>query len=309
MTTRPAETFLRMRILLTGKTGQIGWELERELAGLGEVTATGRQELDLSQADQIRACVRRVRPDLIVNAAAYTAVDQAEKEPDLAMAINGAAPGIFAEEAQKSGAVMIHYSTDYVFNGEKNTGPYVEDDPPGPMSVYGQTKLAGELAIAKQEIPHLILRTSWIYGLRGKNFLQTILRLAKEREELRIVNDQTGSPTWCRSVATATRRIVARLSASSAGKNISSLKSVSGVYHLSCAGETSWHGFARAIVDSAKFDPPPRVVPIPTSEYPTPARRPRYSVLSNAKVQRVLEIELPNWKEALQQCLKNNTLS
>src|SRR5512146_587709 len=188
------------RILVTGRNGQVGFELLRSLAGLGEVVAVGRERMDLADPDAIRRTVRETKPDLIVNAAAYTAVDQAESEPELALAINGVAPGILAEESKRLGAVLIHYSTDYVFDGSKGA-PYTEDDEPRPLSVYGRTKLAGERAIQAVDVPHLILRTSWVYGARGKNFLLTILRLARERNELSIVDDQIGAPTWCRSLA------------------------------------------------------------------------------------------------------------
>jgi len=292
-----------MRILLIGKNGQIGWELQKELAGLGELTATGKKELDLCESARIRQTVREVRPDLIINAAAYTAVDKAEKEPDLAMAVNGTAPGILAEEAKKIGSAMIHYSTDYVFDGNKATGAYREEDTPNPQSVYGQTKLAGEQAIVRQGIPHLILRTSWIYGSRGKNFMLTILKLAKEREEIRIVHDQMGAPTWCGAVANATQRIVLSL-VDPAEKPISeNINKVRGLYHLSCKGETSWYEFAKAILGRSKEAQPARMIPIPSSEYPTSARRPARSVLSNAKIARVLGVEMPLWEEALEQCL------
>jgi dTDP-4-dehydrorhamnose reductase len=296
-----------MRILLIGKNGQIGWELQRELAGLGEITATGKEELDLCQADQIRQTVREIRPDLIINAAAYTAVDKAEDEPDLAMTLNGTAPGILAEEAKKVGSALIHYSTDYVFDGNKTTGAYREEDAPNPLSVYGRTKLVGEQAIVRQEIPYLILRTSGVYGSRGKNFLLTILRLAKERKELRIVNDQISSPTWCRAIAQATRRIVDSLSDPAEKPIAENMNKVSGIYQLSCGGETSWYGFARAILGHSKEAELAKIIPIPTSEYPTPARRPAQSVLSNAKIERVLGIKMPLWDEALKQCLGKNS--
>jgi dTDP-4-dehydrorhamnose reductase len=198
-----------MRILLTGPTGQVGWELRRSLAPLGVVTALDRTALDLTDADGLRRVVREVRPALIVNAAAYTAVDRAESEPDLAMAVNGLAPGILAEEGKRVGAALVHFSTDYVFDGRK-AGAYVEDDAPAPVNVYGATKLAGERAMEAVGAPHLILRTSWVYGARGANFFLTMRRLARERPELRIVDDQTGAPTWCRMIAEATAQIIAR---------------------------------------------------------------------------------------------------
>jgi dTDP-4-dehydrorhamnose reductase len=283
------------KILLIGKNGQVGWELQRSLAPLGEVIAIGSQDLDLAQADKIRTLVDEVQPQLIVNAAAYTAVDQAESEPDLAMAVNGIAPGILAESAAKCGASLIHYSTDYVFDGTKTT-PHTEQDLPNPMSVYGRTKLAGEIAIGKVDVPHLIFRTSWVYGMRGKNFLLTILRLAREREELRIVGDQYGAPTWCRMIAEATS-----LALGTTGVNISNK---SGIYHLTGAGQTSWHEFTNEIINMYSSSHPgelavKRVVSIPTTEYPTPAQRPMYSVLSGEKLTTQLGVVMPSWAHQL----------
>ncbi len=293
-----------MRILLIGKNGQIGWELQRELEGLGEITAPGREELDLCDTVQIRQIVNEVRPDLIVNAAAYTAVDKAEEEPELAMAINGTAPGVLAEAAKKTGSALIHYSTDYVFDGNKTSGAYREEDTPNPLNIYGKTKLAGEQAITRQGIPHLILRTSGIYGSRGKNFMLTILKLAKEGKELKIVNDQVNSPTWCGAVALATRQIIASLVDPTEKQFSENMNKVSGIYQLSCGDETSWYGFAQAFLGHSKETGHAKIIPIPTSEYPTPARRPLRSVLSNAKIERVLGIKMPLWDEALKQCLE-----
>lgn len=283
-------------ILLTGKNGQVGWELQRTLAPLGEVVALDRQQLDLSNPAQIRERVREIKPGLIVNAAAYTTVDRAEAEPELAMAVNGTAPGILAEEAKRAGAAIIHYSTDYVFDATKTT-PYTEEDAPNPINVYGRTKLAGEQAIQAVGVPHLILRTSWVYGMRGKNFLLTILRLAREREELTIVHDQIGAPTWSRTIAEATAQILASGAwPASAG----------GTYHLTASGSTTWYGFAKAIL---ALDPKPseqvckRLIPIPTAAYPTPARRPAYSVLSNAKLKADFDVVLPGWKQGLKSAL------
>ena len=296
-----------MRILLTGKNGQVGAELQRVLSELGEVTATGRDELNLSDPDQIRDTVRRVRPGLIVNAAAYTAVDKAESEPELARAINGIAPGVFAEEARAGGAVLIHYSTDYAYSGETQNEPYTETTTPAPASVYGKTKLEGDRAIERTGVPHLIFRTSWVYGREGKNFLRTILRLAEERDELRIVNDQTGTPTWCRSIAEATGKIVEQLMNRGEASFAETVSGFSGVYHMTCGGQTSWHGFAQAILDIADpAKPMPRLVGIPTSDYPTPAARPAYSVLSNAKLEETFKIELPDWETALRECMESN---
>ncbi|MCH8313461.1 MAG: dTDP-4-dehydrorhamnose reductase [Nitrospinae bacterium] len=292
-----------MRILLIGKDGQIGWELQKELAGLGELTATGKNELDLCDPARIRQTVREIKPGLIINAAAYTAVDKAEEEPDLAMAVNGTAPGILAEAAKKIGSAMIHYSTDYVFDGKIPSGAYQEEDKPNPLSVYGQTKLAGEQAIVKQRNPYIILRTSGVYGSRGKNFMRTILNLADEGKDLRIVNDQVSSPTWCGAIAKATRRIILSLVDPSEGQISENMNKVSGIYHLSCKGETSWYGFAKAILDYSKEAQPAKMIPIPSSEYPTPAKRPARSVLANTKIARDLGIEMPLWEEALKQCL------
>jgi len=284
-------------ILLTGKNGQVGWELQRTLAPLGEVVALDRQQLDLSNPAQIRERVREIKPGLIVNAAAYTTVDRAEAEPELAMAVNGTAPGILAEEAKRAGAAIIHYSTDYVFDGSKTT-PYTEEDAPNPINVYGRTKLAGEQAIQAVGVPHLILRTSWVYGMRGKNFLLTILRLAREREELTIVDDQIGAPTWSRTIAEATARILS--------VNPLPLADASGIYHMTASGSTTWYGFAEAIL---ALDPNPaeqvckHLKPILTAEYPTPARRPAYSVLSNAKLKAAFGVVLPSWEQGLKSAL------
>jgi len=294
-----------MRILLTGKTGQVGYELERSLHGLGEIIAVDRSQMDLSDLDQVRDIVRTVKPDLIINPAAYTAVDKAESEPELAMRINGEAPGVMAEEAKKIGAAMIHYSTDYVFDGSKDT-PYVETDPTCPINVYGNTKLAGEQAIQAAGIPHLILRTSWVYGMRGKNFLLTMLRLAQERDELRIVADQHGSPTWCGTIADSTAAIVAK--SISAPDRYEWMREHSGIYHLTCQGQTTWYGFTKAILDATMSDKKPALVPISTQDYPLPARRPAYSVMSGQKFIRDF-LDLPSWENALASCLQKKTSS
>jgi dTDP-4-dehydrorhamnose reductase len=303
------------RILVTGKNGQVGFELLSSLAGQGQVIAVGREQMDLSQPDSIRRTVREINPDLIVNAGAYTAVDQAESEPELAMAVNGIAPGILAEEAKRLGVALIHYSTDYVFDGAK-AAPYTEDDPPCPINVYGRTKLAGERAIQAVDVPHLILRTGWIYGMRGKNFLLTILRLAKERDELRIVDDQVGAPTWSRALAGATAGILTRLGYGKPGFRDACARQ-QGIYNLSAAGQTSWHGFAAAILAHAASTQPakslralervPVLKPIPTEQYPLPARRPRYSVLGNAKLQRAFGVAMPDWKISLAECMRGGT--
>lgn len=278
------------KILVTGKNGQVGWELQRALASLGEVIAVDRAALDLSNPDSIRNVIREVKPHLIVNPAAYTAVDKAESEPDVAQAVNGVAPGIMAEEAKRLGAALIHYSTDYVFDGSKD-GAYVEEDATCPLNVYGKTKLAGEDAIRAVGVPHLILRTSWVYGVRGKNFLLTILRLAKEREELKIVADQVGAPTWSRLIAETTGQIVAQ--------RIRNLEELSGIYNFTAAGSASWHGFASAIVEGSQVRTP-RLIPIPTSEYPLPAPRPKNSILSNDKLRSEFGLAMPDWKVCLE---------
>ena len=283
------------KILLTGANGQVGWELQRTLACLGQVRACGREQLDLGNADSIVAIVRDTRPDIIVNAAAYTAVDKAETEPELALALNSKAPGILAAEAKKLGALLVHYSTDYVFDGAK-TSAYSEDDPTNPLSVYGRSKLAGEQAIQAENPAHLILRTSWVYSARGRNFLLTMLRLAREKEELRVVADQIGAPTWCRMIAEASALILAR-------HPINALRERSGVYHLSAAGEISWHGFAEAIFANARLIKMPRVIPISSAEYPLPARRPLNSLLSNHKLAATFNIQPPDILSSLRLCM------
>lgn len=301
-----------MKILLTGKNGQVGWELQRTLAPLGEVVALDRQSLDLAKPDAIRAIIRKVKPTLIVNSAAYTAVDKAESEPELAMAVNGIAPGIMAEEAKRLGAAMVHYSTDYVFDGTKSS-PYTENDLPNPGNVYGKTKLAGEQAIQAEGIPHLILRTSWVYGTRGRNFLLTILRLAQERDELTIVSDQIGAPTSSRMIAETTAQILAQCfspitySVSPIPYHPSPITPYSGLYHLTAAGQTSWHGFAAAILENrarATGVIGSRLTPIPTSAYPLPAPRPLYSVMANDKLQRTFGVSAPAWQSGLSLCME-----
>jgi dTDP-4-dehydrorhamnose reductase len=287
------------RILLTGKSGQVGYELERSLQGLGEIIAVDRSQMDLSNLDNIRQVIREVRPDLIINPAAYTAVDKAENEPELAMLVNAHAPAVMAAEAKKLGAVMIHYSTDYVFDGTK-TSPYVEEDPTCPINVYGRTKLAGEQAIQAAGIPHLILRTSWVYGTRGKNFLMTVKRLAQERDELRIVADQHGAPTWCRTIADTTAHIIAQ--SKGVGLGDEWWKARSGVYHLTAQGQTTWHGFTGAVVAHQSVERKPALTPISTDEYPLPAARPANSVLSSARLIKQF-CDLPTWDAALRLCM------
>lgn len=295
-----------MKILLTGRSGQVGYELERSLQGLGEIVAVDRARMDLANLDQVREVIRSVRPELIVNPAAYTAVDLAESEPELAIRVNAEAPAVMAEEAKKLGSALIHYSTDYVFDGAK-TSAYVEDDVPNPQNVYGRSKLAGEQAIVASGVPHIVLRTSWVYGMRGRNFLRTVQRLAQERDELRIVADQFGAPTWCRTIADTTAHIVMRLqsvSSSAGNANIAEevWRSYSGTYHLTAQGRTSWHGFTQVIVDHLSTTKKPVITPITTSDYPLPARRPQNSVLSSDKLMRTF-CGLPDWQMALQLCL------
>lgn len=292
----------RTKILLTGAEGQVGWELRRSLAPLGQLAALDRKAMDLSRPNQIRDVIRQIQPGLIVNAAAYTAVDKAEEEVEIAKAVNQTAPGIIAEEAERLKAPLIHFSTDYVFDGSGGK-PYAETDDPDPRNVYGKTKLAGEQAIQKTGAAHLIFRASWIYGARGKNFLLTIQRLARERDTLKIIDDQTGAPTWCASISEAVAAIIAKIQTDGSGPDFSRFAEVSGIYHLTCLGETTWYGFAQAILKRTSGHRRPKVEPIPTSSYPTPAARPKNSLLSNAKIKRVFGIEMPHWKEALQQCL------
>lgn len=289
----------RQTILVTGVNGQVGYELARTLQGLGKVIAVDRSVMDLSNLDQVRAVVRDLRPTLIVNPAAYTAVDKAEQESDLAMRINGEAPGVLAEEAKKLGAALIHYSTDYVFNGEKQ-GAYVEDDATDPQNVYGRTKLAGEQAIAASGVNHLVLRTSWVYGTRGKNFLLTMQRLGAERPELKVVADQFGAPTWSNTIAVATAHVVSQ---SIAADSATWWQKYSGTYHLTASGETSWCGFAKAILDTTLGEKAPAVLPIPSSDYPVPARRPANSRLSGRKLTETFGLEMPSWEDAMQLCI------
>src|ERR1700693_1201214 len=304
---------MKPRILLTGKNGQVGHDLQNSLPALGEVFALDRKERDLSKPDQIREMIRRIQPTVIINAAAYTAVDQAEKEESLAHVVNAEAPAIMAEEAKKIGAAVIHYSTDYVFDGTKRT-PYQENDSTNPLNAYGRTKLAGEQAIQSSGVNQLIFRTAWVYSTRGKNFLLTILRLATQREELRIVRDQIGAPTSSREIASATTQVLHRIY--DPQEDSPGWSGISGTYHMTAAGETNWYEFARAILEEARKQTPApaegfttatrgvplitrQVIPIPTAEYPTPARRPAYSVLSNTRLQTVFGIRLPDWQTQL----------
>jgi dTDP-4-dehydrorhamnose reductase len=286
-------------ILLTGADGQVGWELRRTLAPLGRVVAVRRADVDLADEGALRALVRELRPAAIVNAAAYTAVDRAETERELAFAVNATAPGVLAEESARLGVPVVHYSTDYVFDGTKGA-PYTEDDPVTPLGVYGESKLAGDRAILVSGAAHLVFRTSWVYAARGRNFLLTMLRLAHEREELRVVVDQRGVPTPARLIAETTAQVLGRF-ATGAGFAIPEQRW--GVYNLAARGETTWHGFAEAIV---ALDPRREaqrcraVTAITTAEFPTPARRPAYSVLEPARLEGAFGVRMPEWREGLE---------
>jgi len=285
-------------ILITGKNGQLGWELRRTLAPLGAVTAVDVEEMPLNDTDAIRRVIRKLRPTLVVNAAAYTAVDRAEDEPELAMAVNGVAPAVIADEVKRLGGGLVHYSTDYVFDGTKK-GAYDEGDPPRPVSVYGETKLAGEAGVRGVGAPHLILRTSWIYGARGANFLRSILAAAAAGKPLRVVNDQHGAPTWCRMLAEAT---ALALGQTGAAQRPDALEDYGGTYHLAAAGETTWHGFAQAILALAPQrvrDACPGVTPVPASAWQAKARRPANSRLDCAKFRETFGFALPDWRESL----------
>jgi dTDP-4-dehydrorhamnose reductase len=282
------------RIIIIGKNGQVGWELQRACAPLGQLVCVDYPEIDLTEGRSIQRWIREIRPDIVINAAAYTAVDKAERESDLAMSINGQAPGIMAEETKRLGTILVHYSTDYVYDGDR-TEPYTEDDQPNPLSVYGRTKWSGDRAIQQVGGRHLIFRLCWIYGARGHNFMLTIMRLARERESLQVVKDQVGSPTWSRMVAETTTLALMRV------RDHESPEVYNGIYHLSASGQTSWHGFAEAIVALMPNQEKKchQVSAITTSEYPLPARRPAFSVLSGAKLKRTFGLCLPDWKESL----------
>jgi dTDP-4-dehydrorhamnose reductase len=305
---------MSLRLLITGANGQVGWHLQRILAPLGEVLAIDVEEVDLTDLNAVGRKVREFAPDVVANAAAYTAVDKAESEAGLARAINVAAPARIAEECAARGALMIHYSTDYVYDGSKS-GPYEESDATGPLSVYGQTKLEGDQAIVSSGCAHVILRTTWVYDIRGKNFLRTVLRLAREKEELRMVGDQFGAPTWARGLAESTAVILAK----SLERRAMTGSWNSGLFHLTAAGQTSWAGFAQAILEdyeellawpaeTGEFGGPlkaKRVVAINTEQYQTPARRPRNSVLSNAKVKAAFGVALPDWRAQLRLAMQD----
>lgn len=285
-----------MRILVLGRSGQVGAALTQSLQGLGELIALDRAQLDLTNPDAIRTTLRELQPQIVINAAAYTAVDAAESDQAMAFQINAVAPRVMAEESERLGAALIHYSTDYVFDGGKQ-GAWMEDDATAPLSVYGHSKLAGEQAITDVGGTHLILRTSWVYGLHGKNFLLTMLKLAESRDSLAIVDDQIGAPTWALTIADATSAIIR-----DAGEP-AQLAALSGIYHLCAGGHTSWFGFAQAIFSHASVQRKPQLRPITTAEYPTPAQRPHNSILNTDKFRRSFG-DLPTWDDALQTCLQ-----
>lgn len=289
-----------MNILLSGRNGQVGWELQRTLLPLGRVAAFGHRELDLADAAAVRRKLDEVRPDAIVNAAAYTAVDKAESELALATQINADAPGVMAEEARQRGALLVHYSTDYVFDGTKTT-PYVEEDPANPLGAYARTKHAGDEAIRRSGCDHLIFRLCWVYGARGANFMLTMQRLAREREKLRVVADQVGCPSWSRMIAETTALALRQV------RSPADARAVSGTYHLCSTGQTSWHGFAQAIIDLMPADSRKcrEVEAISSADYPTPTKRPAYSVMSTAKLERVFGLRLPDWQTSLRQVVES----
>ena len=284
-------------ILLLGSTGQVGWELRRGLTRLGHVVSPTRAEADFNVPEGIASVVERSRPDIIVNAAAYTAVDAAEADEARAFRVNAMSPGILGEEAKRHHAWLVHYSTDYVFDG--TAGPYRETDEINPVNAYGRSKVAGEAAIRQSGCRHLIFRTSWVYGAHGANFVNTILRLARERDQLRIVSDQIGAPTWSRRIALATVAVLDDVNLRSRSSDIA------GTYHLTSAGSTSWYEFAKLIVEhtSDTRAASPRVHPIPSIEYPTPARRPKDSRLDCGKIARTFAVSLPHWREDALSCL------
>ena len=291
-----------MKILLFGKNGQVGWELNRSLQPLGEVIAFDRDDADFSNPESLRQIIQEVKPDIICNAVAYTAVDKAEEDEALAMIVNGEAPGILAEEALKLGALLVHYSTDYVFDGTKES-PYDETDEPNPINVYGRTKLAGELAVQSTGCDYLIFRTSWVYASRANNFMLTMLKLVQEKEELGIVSDQIGAPTSARLIADTTLWCLKLSLKERVAGDFSS-----GLYHLTASGYTSWYGFTEEIVNlannhlnmSLKIK---ELSPIPTTDYPTPAKRPLNSQLALAKLESVFTLKMPDWKESLSICM------
>jgi dTDP-4-dehydrorhamnose reductase len=295
-----------MNILLLGKDGQVGWELQRALAPLGVLTACGRKEADLDQLDALRETVRRVQPDIIVNAAAYTAVDKAESEVQAARRINSEAVGLLAEEAHTLDAWLVHYSTDYVFDGA-NAAPYTEDHPANPLSVYGRTKFEGEERIRQSGARHLIFRTSWVHAARGNNFVKTMLRLARERDELKVIDDQHGAPTSAELIVDVTALALHQLSSMPDGA------ALSGTYHLSASGHTTWYDYARYVLELAQAHgvalkaSPDAVRAIPTEAYPLPATRPRNSRLDTTKLANTFHLQLPDWRHHVQRLVDELT--
>ncbi len=290
---------MNKKIVIIGGNGQVGWDLQRSMATSGNVIIANRQSaaypIDLAKPDSITATLSTIKPDIIINAAAYTAVDKAESEVELARKINAIAPALLAEQANNLNALLVHYSTDYVFNGESSI-PYTEESKTEPINVYGQTKLEGDQAIQHIANNYLIFRTSWVYTNRANNFLVTILNLAKQKKELNIIDDQTGSPTWSRLIADVTARAIY-------AKCNFDKESGNGLYNLSSLGETSWYGFAKEIIKYAGLEKDIVINPIPTSDYPTPATRPKYVVLSNKKLDTTFSLALPDWNEALKLCM------
>ena len=290
------------KILITGSNGQVGFELKRSLSLIGEVIALDRASFDLSNPDSIRESIRKIHPTIILNPAAYTAVDKAESERIIAQAVNSFAPRIIGEEARMISALVIHYSTDYVFDGTKNE-PYNETDDVNPLGVYGRTKLDGEIALAESGANFVILRTSWVYGAHGKNFIKTILRLAAERKELRIVADQSGTPTSAALLANVSAHIVSRY----LRDGVDTFPC--GLYHLAAGGDTTWHYFAQYVVEKAitlnyKLQvSPDRILPIKTQEYPTPAARPANSRLDTTKFRKAFDLQLPDWRHGVDNVL------
>jgi len=290
------------RILLIGANGQVGWELRRSLAPLGEVIAASLEgeygpRIDLSNAESLTRVVQEAAPDAVVNAAAYTAVDRAEADATLARQINAEALRVLGALLKDRGVPVIHYSTDFVFSGDA-TRPYREDDVPGPLSVYGSTKLAGERLLLESGVPAIVFRTSWVYGVRGQNFLLTMRKLFAEKDELRVVDDQVGAPTWSRMLAEVTAQTLHKVL-----RREVDLERVAGLYHVTAGGETSWYGFAKAILDASGLGC--RLLPVPSSEYRSPARRPAYSVLDNTKLWDTFGLALPDWRTSLAQCLED----
>jgi len=295
-----------LRILLLGANGQVGWELQRSLIPLGEIKACTRKEANLVNSDELRKLIQAYQPQIIVNAAAYTAVDQAESEPEKAYQINTEAVATIAKEAKQINALLIHYSTDYIFDGTKVT-PYTEQDQPNPQSVYGKTKQQGEQKIIESCCNYLIFRTSWVYATRGKNFLNTIIKLAQEREELNIVNDQIGVPTSARLIADITALAIYRIT-----QQLDNTEKLTGIYNLTPMGETSWYGFAQQILEQAGQQgiklkvTHDRIKPITTEQYPQSAKRPKNSMLNTNKLQQTFKLHLPDWKQQLKQVMQTD---